>query len=190
MSYAYDSYLKEHIGNISRGLHWMVDHLDFQKLGIDGFQTGNVILRADEHDRSKYGKEEYDAYDAYFNGGNRSYQVVRDFDYAWLHHIHQNPHHWQYWVLLEDDGGKPKALEMPVTLVLEMIADWWTFSWKTGNLEEIFDWYDTHKNHMILHEKTRKLVEDILYELHKAVIEQEKQTGGTENGISDERGSF
>ena len=57
MSYAYDSYLKEHIGNISRGLHWMVDHLDFQKLGIDGFQTGNVILRVDEHDRSKYGKK-------------------------------------------------------------------------------------------------------------------------------------
>ena len=51
---------------------------------------------------------------------------------------------------------------MPKVYILEMIADWWSFSWKSDNLEEIFDWYDKHKDKMLLHEKTRKLVEDIL----------------------------
>ena len=34
------------------------------------------------------------ASDAYFFFFFRSYQVVRDFDYAWLRLLHMNPHHW------------------------------------------------------------------------------------------------
>lgn len=26
------------------------------------------------------------------------------FNIAWLKHIHRNPHHWQYWILLNDNG--------------------------------------------------------------------------------------
>ena len=33
------------------------------------------------------------------------------FDSAWLLHQKRNAHHWQYWVLLEDEGNT-KALEM------------------------------------------------------------------------------
>src|SRR5688572_29402107 len=34
------------------------------------------------------------------------------FDKAWLHHQHRNPHHWQHWLLREDDGDL-KTLPMP-----------------------------------------------------------------------------
>ena len=46
--------------------------------------------------------------------------------------------------------------------IIEMICDWWAFSWKKGELYEIFSWYDKHKDYMKLSPKTRKKVEDIL----------------------------
>ncbi len=47
------------------------------------------------------------------------------------------------------------------TSILEMICDWWSFSWKTGNLYEIFNWYDAHKDYIKMHPKSRKKVETI-----------------------------
>lgn len=73
------------------------------------------------------------------------------------------PHHWQYWVLINDDPEEGEiVLEMPYCYILEMICDWWSFSWFKGNLLEIFSWYEEHKNYIKLHPNTRKLVEDIL----------------------------
>ena len=53
-------------------------------------------------------------------------------------------------------------MEMPYCYILEMICDWWSFSWSKGNLLEIFSWYEEHKNYIKLHPNTRKSVEDIL----------------------------
>lgn len=114
------------------------------------------------HDQSKYDKEEYDAYDAYFYG-NRSYEVVQNFNYAWLQHIHKNPHHWQHWILINDDSDLGiVALEIPLNYIIEMICDWWSFSWRSGDLYEIFDWYAKHRDGMQMNDTSRKIVEDIL----------------------------
>lgn len=169
MSREYDNYILEHKNNVIKGLGWMADHLNLDPVGIT-----YALDNAASHDESKYGVEEYGPYDAYFYGRGKSYQVVQDFNLAWLHHQHNNPHHWQYWVLVNDD---PKdgtvALEMPLEYVYEMIADWWTFSWRSGDLTEIFKWYDEHKERMILHDRTRKIVEKILDEM-KTELEKEK----------------
>lgn len=158
MSYDYDLYLKEHIANVKKGLEWMRDNLD-----LPGNDITDAIYEAENHDYSKWGTCEYNQYDKYFYGGNRSYQVVLDFNYAWLHHQHRNPHHWQYWVLINDDQAEgTMPLPMPMRYIYEMIADWWTFSWKNGNLFEIFDWYELHKDYILLHRTTRIVVEDLL----------------------------
>ena len=116
--------------------------------------------------------EEYDAYDKYFYGRNKSYAVVQDFNKAWLHHIHHNPHHWQHWVLINDDPGEGMViLDMPYMYVVEMICDWWAFSWKKENLHEIFSWYDEHKDYMKLSKNTRKTVEDILDKIKQKLEE-------------------
>ena len=176
MSYAYDQYLAEHIGNVNKGLNWMLDNL-----GLKEEKTAlEEAMVSFNHDESKYSTEEYDAYDQYFYGGNRSYKVVQAFNYAWLHHIHQNPHHWQYWVLLEDDpeSGMPyKALEIPMPYIFEMIADWWSFSWKSGNLFEIFNWYADHRSKQIINPKSREIVEYILERIWKVLIMQETIAG-------------
>lgn len=63
-------------------------------------------------------------------------------------------------------------MEMLVEYVIEMIADWWSFSFRSGDLSEIFDWYEKHKD-MKLHPKTRKLVEKILLRI-KSELDKEK----------------
>ena len=177
MSLAYDDYLAEHIGNVNKGLHWMLDNLPLTQEEKSAIEMAMLEFN---HDSSKYDKEEYEAYDQYFYGGNRSYAVKVAFDYAWLHHIHNNPHHWQYWVLLEDDPetGVPfKALQIPLAYIFEMVADWWTFSWKNNNLFEIFNWYADHRYKQYIHPESRKMLENILKEIWNVLVMQETVAG-------------
>ena len=177
MSKEYTTYLTEHIANAQKAGKWLISHFpdilsSEEKIALATALTG--------HDGSKWGPAEYDAYDTYFYGGNKSHKVVSDFNYAWLHHIHNNPHHWQYWILQHDDEPE-EILEMPKGYAVEMIADWWSFSFKSGNLRDIFDWYEKHKE-MKLHPKTRKFVEDTLERI-KDELEKEKEK---ENGHEDQ----
>lgn len=171
MSKEYDLYIEEHRANVKRGLEWMQQNLPPSV--IDHDKMVEAVLNAEIHDESKYSKEEYDAYDDYFYGGERTFEVIQAFNLAWLHHQHENPHHWQYWVLVEDGDetdGKAVTLspqEMPIEYIYEMIADWWTFSWRANNLLEIFNWYNEHRPKMVLHSKTRYFVEQILNEMYK-----------------------
>ena len=172
MSFQYDDYLKDHISAVQKAADWIVLHCQDMIPKVDEYKLRCHISM---HDNSKLSPEEYDAYDAYFYGGNKSHKVVADFNYAWLHHIHCNPHHWQYWILVHDDEPE-EILEMPLEYVIEMIADWWSFSFRSGNLREIFGWYDKHKE-IKLHPKTRKVVEDILARI-KVELDKEEAIQG------------
>lgn len=168
MSVEYQNYLQKHIQNVQLAYDWLSTHVPEIWKEMIGYEWQLKL-----HDQSKYSLEEYDAYDKYFYGNNKSYQVVNDFNYAWLHHIHNNPHHWQYWVL-EGDDDPDKALEMPFRYVIEMICDWWSFSFASGNYYEIFDWYKDHERKMKLHPNTRRLVIKILNDIRKE-LDKEKE---------------
>lgn len=118
-----EEYIKEHKDNVLKAYRWIVK---------DTPELDRQIL---SHDDSKYSVEEYYAYDLYFYGSFKNE--------AWNHHIHNNPHHWQYWVI-----------PMPLNYIIEMICDWWSFSFRKGDLTEIFDWY----SEIILHPATRGAV--------------------------------
>lgn len=170
MGKQYDTYLKEHIRNVRKAAEWMITHYIVTDSRVIEKLKETVL----DHDMSKWSDAEYDAYDAYFYGEDgRTEKVKEAFDGAWLHHIHENPHHWQHWVLINDDDGT-KALEMPLWYVYEMIADWWSFSWKNENRYEIFNWYADHSEKMILHKNTRKLVDDILDRIETELNSSEK----------------
>lgn len=166
MSKLYDEYLVEHKLNVFNAFKWIRDNLSSY------FAEDCEWQLEYNHDTSKTSPEEYEAYDKYFYGGNRSYGVVTNFNYAWLHHIHNNPHHWQHWVLQNDD---PEAgticLEIPFVYILEMICDWWSFSWKTGDLMSIFTWYDEHKDYIQMHDASRKQLERILEQMKEKLEE-------------------
>ena len=171
MGVMYDNYLREHKENVRKGLEWLRENLPEVLRDELGFHEIEF-----EHDFSKDMPDEYMAYEAYFYGGNRSYKVVNDFRKAWLTHIHRNPHHWQHWVLINDDPDEGMvALDMPHNYIIEMICDWWAFSWAKGDLYEIFKWYDAHKRYMKLSDKTRNTVEDILQKLKTKLDEDETE---------------
>ena len=169
MSAQYDLYLQQHKNNVYKGFEWIQQNLPELLIDGVGWQTEFA------HDASKSEPDEYEAYDAYYYGGNRSYQVVQDYNRAWLLHLHRNPHHWQYWVLINDDPKEGEIiLDMPDNYILEMICDWWAFSWAKGNLEEIFGWYDEHKDYMKLSDRTRKSVELILSKIKEKLSDEEQ----------------
>lgn len=160
----YNDYLEEHISNVKKGYEWLVKN-DI----IDINQATNAYHNVYEHDQSKYSPSEWLEYANYFYG-EQTEKVKERFDYAWLHHIHNNPHHWQYWVLINDDDGT-KVLDIPEEYIIEMICDWWAFSWKSGNLYEIFDWYDDHKDKMIISNNSKTIVEDLLHKIYTKLEE-------------------
>lgn len=168
MSIQYDNYLTEHKENVAKGFRWLQENIP--EVIEDGFEWQICF----NHDASKTDPEEYDAYDAYFYGNNRSYSVVQNFKKAWLRHIHNNPHHWQHWILINDEPKEGMVvIDMPYIYVVEMICDWWSFSWTKGDLNEIFGWYEDRKDYMKLSANTQRSVEYILGKMKDKLEEKD-----------------
>jgi len=133
---------------------------------------GVPLWQAITHDWQKFTPTEWFPYVAYFCGPK---PIQRDksgyydassvggaFDRAWLHHQHYGPHHWQHWILRQDDGAI-KALEMPVRYAREMVADWIGAGRALGK-PDCEGWYDANAEKMVLHDSTRALVERVIGE--------------------------
>ena len=148
----YYRYLEQHIANVGKA--WkecLKPHI------IDGDLIADMDFIIHIHDQSKYDDDEFSPYVKYFYGKQlTSDEVKHEFDVAWLLHQKKNPHHWQYWVLIED-GGENKALDMPLVYILEMLCDWQSFAYIGGTSAQ--DWYESNKEKMILSDKTREIVE-------------------------------
>lgn len=119
------------------------------------------------HDWSKMSRAEWSPYVRSFYGpwkySERPPEVVATFDAAWLHHQHKNPHHWQHWVLREDSGAT-KALEMPEGFIQEMVADWMGAGRAITGRWDVKTWYAKNRNVIVLHERTRMLVDMLIEE--------------------------
>ena len=161
MSLEYDNYLIRHIGAVQEAFSWIQGNLpELVPLEVN---TEHIS----RHDESKRSIEEYAAYDNYFYGDEKDELTEELFDAAWLHHIHNNPHHWQYWVLIKDDPSpnlknNMTPIRIPYKYILEMVCDWWSFSWVKGDLREVFKWYDKHKGTIVIHPDSKERVEYIL----------------------------
>lgn len=140
------------------------------------------------HDWSKFLPSEWAPYARLFYGGphtpladisvyekthhweyaeRRSKESVKAaFNRAWLLHIHRQPHHWQHWLLQQDDGDL-KVLEMPERYVREMVADWRGAGMAQGKryASELREWYVGRAETMRLHERTRARVMALIDEL-------------------------
>jgi hypothetical protein len=182
----YENYLTQHIGNVKKGYEWLKknlpDVLDVGNYYEETTYYGELDEIIANHDKSKYTKLpdaneyydlkcEYYQYADYFYG-EKTPEVEKNFNYAWLAHIHANPHHWQHWMLQNDEDGLI-LLDMPYVFTIEMICDWWAFSWKQNNLYEIFNWYEKNKEGILLSDKSRENVEMILNKL-RAKLDADK----------------
>ena len=132
-----------------------------------------IIWQGIIHDLSKLLPSEFIPYANYFCGDNND--IIRDktgyykpydtgnkdFDFAWLLHQKRNKHHWQWWILPEDEGGI-KILDMPLEYRKEMLCDWRGAGKAQGYGDNTNEWYEMNKNKMLLNPDTRKWIERIL----------------------------
>ena len=176
MSAEYDEYIKNHKDCVVKAFEWIMARIPSQKLDIlfPNLNEEQLCIIIGSHDQSKYSPAEYGPYNDYFYG-EKTDSVKKAFDYAWLHHIHNNPHHWQYWILKEDDTIANehlmyiKPLEIPDVFIIEMICDWWSFSWKNylishdkNDLYEIFNWYTDHAGNIAMNQFSLEKVHSLL----------------------------
>ena len=120
-----------------------------------------LVWRGLVHDLSKLLPSEFYAYAMYFYGPvpDPGSDTKIAFDKAWLLHQHRNPHHWQFWVLREDDGGT-KLIEMPDVFVAEMVCDWIGAGMAiTGKSGETRSWYEKNKHRITLHPNTARQID-------------------------------
>lgn len=129
------------------------------------------------HDLSKFRLSEFVPYARYFYGdypewarmqsgrketyfGLTKESVADAFDKAWLLHQHRNPHHWQFWVLQNDNDGR-YPLRMPWVYVFEMVCDWKGCGRALGKPDTLA-WYVQNRDDMVLNIYTRDHVERLL----------------------------
>jgi hypothetical protein len=82
------------------------------------------------------------------------------FDMAWFRHQKRADHHWQWWVMPEDDGDV-KVAPMSKAAATEMLCDWIGASRAQGHggIEGVRKWYVANANRMRLHAETRAWIE-------------------------------
>ena len=160
MTKEYNEYLVRHINSVKECYKLL---------------TGEEL---ESHDNSKLTPAELQQYDNYFypkeNGITKDKKVEDEFDYAWLHHQNCNKHHWQYWVLVGDDDGKNKPLEIPDRYIHEMIADWGSFAYQKKNGQELLDWYQDHLHKIQLAPETKKKVDTLVKVMVRKIDENFK----------------
>ena len=73
---------------------------------------------------------------------------------------------------MNDDPDEGEVvMDMPYNYIVEMICDWWAFSWSKGKLDEIFDWYDQHAGYMKMSYNTKTEVAYILGKMKEKLEE-------------------
>lgn len=128
------------------------------------------------HDLSKFLPSEWGPYSRTFfdRDGNSRYREHPDFKKAWLYHQRRNPHHWQYWRLLQDTTRDMISLMMPLKYRKEMVADWAGAGRALNGIWDLQEWYDDNKDRMILHPSTR---EEVAVDLKRLRGLTETETG-------------
>ena len=109
------------------------------------------------HDLSKLGNKERQGFVDWFSR-EQNHNTKKTFDLARLHHIHTNKHHWQYWILIDDDSGIT-LIEMPLEYIEEMICDWRGAQMAKWGRDKTKEWYLERKDIIQLAPVTRAIVE-------------------------------
>lgn len=126
------------------------------------------------HDWSKYSPVEFCNSVRNYQGGKKSpnfgEKATKGYSSSWLHHKGRNRHHYEYWIdYTLDPGIGLQGMPMPTRYVIEMFCDRVAAS-KNYNLENYDDtfalkYYEKNKDHYILHNDTKALLEKLLHML-------------------------
>lgn len=166
----YKTYIDTHIANVQKAWLEQVSTLedDFIKENYD--ELTQIIK---DHDLSKYGDEEFQAYRAnyYPIDDKEKSDNEANFQAAWYHHFQNNPHHWQHWI---DEEGELIPLEnedLVKKAYIEMICDWQAMGYVFGDTAN--QYYNSNKDTIKLYPELSGWVEGLLQELDNKFIKEE-----------------
>ena len=167
----YRNYIEHHkqlVGQVFETVRYNLDRIGITKACL---QKAESCVAA--HDESKYKEDEFDGYRQHWQPTKDEQPNEDQYRYSWLKHIHRNPHHWQHWVIKDDDDITPRALKMPTHYLIELMCDWSAMAIFKGS--DMIFWYNQHKHNFIMHEETRQAVERMLVVFSIAVHEIRKE---------------
>lgn len=153
----YTMYINNHIKNISAAFN-KYGRIFCKELDVGDYALHDLIVK---HDASKYSHDEFFAYKQYFYPSEGDTPDKDEMNRGWLFHIHNNPHHWNYWVVVDESGITP--IDMPNLYIAEMLLDWIAMSMHFKS--DTKDFWEKHKDKMILTDTTRKNIERCLANL-------------------------
>lgn len=160
MSVEFDEYLEKRNKYFRKACNWIKRSVPELLKGIS--EDEFTFMRDFHHDVDTIPCI-YEPYDKYLFGKPKAIDKI-NYKKAKLQRIHMNPYNWQHWVLMDEEGGTT-CLEMPHIYLLELICEWWSYSWEEDNLWSIFDYYAMNVNKIKLNKKTRAELEEMLYTL-------------------------
>ena len=117
------------------------------------------------HDLSKYSPTEFLSSARFFQGDRSPIEkekAVKGYSLAWQHHKGHNPHHWEYWIDFDSEGGII-VNRVPYKYVVEMVCDWIGAGMVYSNAEwtqsEPLEYYRRVRHGRHIHPDTDFLIE-------------------------------
>ena len=157
----YIDYIKRHQAGVLKSWKNILYPVLLTESDYDVELLTDIEILINCHDESKFKSDEFDAYCNYFYPSEENAKDEEAFNNAWFLHQRRNPHHWQYWCLIED-SGKIIPLDMPVKYICEMLCDWSSFQYVVDKNSTANNWYQKNKNKMVLSDSTRQTIEELL----------------------------
>ena len=152
----YLEYLEGHIGNVKEAFD-ILCKLDIPYINENKNELLSIVS---SHDESKYEEPEWSAYLHHFYPTcDEDSLKTEEFEEACRCHIHNNPHHWDYWVedgkLIDDIDEHEYKL-----YTVERLCDHMAMSIQNNNKPA--DWYYANKDHIIMPDYGYEFYEDML----------------------------
>lgn len=157
----YNEYITNHMTKVSEA-YAKLEYLFFEifpDVYSNAILNNQLHYNIGMHDKSKFDPIEFYPYAKRFYPVEGTICNAEDPKYklAWLHHIHNNPHHPEHWAYYDD--GKLVILDMEDIYIIEMLCDWEAMSVYFGT--KTIDYYHDHglKDHPFSERTKRKLKE-------------------------------
>ena len=146
---AYSNYIQKHVDGVRKAFDLFGMELckfvfeernEMNKISDPMDLYNKVSLIIPDHDKSKFGGCEFEAYAAKFYTSEEDDidNIKTAFSKAWEHHKNINKHHPEYWCVGEKDGKKIIVPMSPIYFI-EMILDWVSVS--MVHESNVLDWW-------------------------------------------------
>jgi len=160
----YLDYLEEHLNNVQKAWQEVQKKCADKHFIYDDFVFWTIDSQVNNHDLSKFSKEEFTQYCQHFYPLKNEKINPDDFENAWKHHYQINHHHWE---TSEINPYSDTDIVWIINLV-HMVIDWLAMSYKFGDTPR--QYYEKHKDEIILSEPAIKFIYEIFECLEKRSV--------------------